>query len=552
MKRSWVTITGRLLQLTGALVPYLTLTVILGVAGFLCAIFLLVFGASALIKVWGIPVAYSLSLLVGGMLAFAVLRGGLRYGEQLCGHYVAFRLLAILRERVFSSLRRLAPAKLETREKGNLISVITSDIELLEVFYAHTIAPVLIAVVTSILMVIFIGTRNPLLGGIAALAYATVGVFIPLMNSRLGRNKGEEYRKAFGEANSAFLERLRGMRELIRFGQGAAQRRIIEENEGELDRKQTSLKRGEGAVKATTDMAVLLFSAGVLFTALSLFEKGELGIVDAVVASTAMFSSFGPVVAISSLSNNLLHTMASGNRVLDLLDEAPAVEEAEATPALETFTGADCDEINFAYQEKNILEKVKLDIPRNRIIGITGKSGSGKSTLMKLLMRFWDVDQGEVRISGRNIKTIPMEDLRRLESYVTQDTFLFDATIEDNIKIAHPEASSEEVADAARKAGIHDFIKTLPKGYGTDVGELGNRLSSGERQRIGLARTFLHNAPFILLDEPTSNLDGFNEAVLLNSLKQQSWDKTILLVSHRESTVSIAQQIYRMDEGRVS
>lgn len=553
MHKNWLSVTKGLLVLTGPLLPILLITVVLGVAGYLCAVFLIICGAFALLDILEYEIAAPAppAFFTVCIVLLAVLRGVLRYGEQLSGHYIAFRLLAILRGRVFQALRKLAPARLEPREKGNLIALITSDIELLEVFYAHTIAPVLIAAITSVSMVIFIGGQSPVLGAIAALAYCAVGIIIPWVNSKKGQCQGVSYRDSFACANTYFLDSLRGMKEIIRYGYGEKRRRHIEELTEELDRKQERLKDREGLTKAVTESVVYLFSTAILFAGLRLMQDGQIGFDGVFIALAAMMGSFGPVTAISSLSNNLLHTMAGGERVLELLEEEPETPEVKTGADID-FSGADCEAIRFGYGRDTVLDNIALKLPENRIIGITGKSGSGKSTLLKLLMRFWDTKDGRITISERDIRDINTKCLRRMESYVTQDTFLFHLTIEDNIRIAGPSTSFREVEEAARKAGIHDFIMSLPEGYQTNVGEFGDRLSSGERQRIGIARAFLHGAPFILLDEPTSNLDGLNEALILNSLREHSREKTIVLVSHRDSAMRIADEVYHMESGRVS
>ncbi len=551
-KNRFVVIKG-LIVLAGPLLPVLLSTVILGVLGYLSAIFLIVFSAFALLDILDYKIATlsASGIFLGGMILFAVLRGVLRYGEQLSGHYLAFKLLAILRDKVFQTLRKLTPAKLETRDKGNLISLITSDIELLEVFYAHTIAPVIIAVITSIFMAFFIGGQSPILGGIAALGYCTVGIIIPLVNSKKRQPQGIAYRDSFAGANSYFLDSLRGIKEIIRYEYGQTRGQHIEELTEELDQKQELLKRGEGFTKAATDSAVYLFSATILLVGIGLMQNGQVGFENVFISFVAVMSSFGSVSAISSLSNNLLQTMASGERVLELLEEQPQTPEVESGEDI-SFTGASCEAIRFGYNKDMVLNNIELKLPENRIIGISGKSGSGKSTLLKLLMRFWDTEGGKITISEKDIRRINTKNLRKVESYVTQDTFLFHFTIEENIKIARPSASFEEVMEAARKAGIHDFIMSLPDGYQTNAGEFGHQLSSGERQRIGIARAFLHQAPFILLDEPTSNLDGLNEALILNALKQHSKEKTIVMVSHRASAMKIADEVYHMESGRVS
>ncbi len=551
LKKNRISVIMQLTALIGRLLPALLLNIVLGVLGYLSASFLLIFASRALLGFTGVHIQTSASTLLTAMFLCAALRGLLRYFEQLAGHYMAFKLLAVLRDKVFSVLRRLAPAKLEQKDRGEMIAVIMSDIELLEVFYAHTAGPAAIALIASVLMTLYIGAQNIALGVLAALAYIAIGVVIPLLNSRAGRGQGREYRKNFGEANSFLMESLYGLSETLRYGRGEERRKDMEYITDEMEASQARLKRFEGLTSAIADATVLVFSGAVLCTGMWLLQSGRMDFPQVITATVAMMSSFGPVVALSNLSNNLLHTMEAGERVLDLLSEEPETPEVTKGSKVD-FYGADCKDVDFAYDEGNILKNINLGIPQNGITGISGKSGSGKSTLLKLMMRFWDVSSGHIRISGEDIRRINTGNLRFMEGYVTQETFLFEGTLLDNIRLSKPEATPEEVIKAAEDAGIHDFIRSLPMGYETRLHELGEGISAGERQRIGLARAFLHGAPFLLLDEPTSNLDGFNEAIILKSLREAAGEKSIVLVSHRTSTLRIADSVYQMDGGRMS
>jgi ATP-binding cassette subfamily C protein len=551
MRRSGIKVMGELIGLVRPLAHIMVFAVVTGVLGYLTAIFITVFGGLAIAEILGFPGPLSLRTLLSAVIFLAVARGLLRYAEQLSNHYIAFKILALIRNKVFTALRRLAPAKLEGRDKGNLISIITSDIELLEVFYAHTISPIAIAFLTSLIMVAFIAGYSPLLALLALAAYLTVGVLVPVGVSKLGSDVGLAYRNGFGDLNSFVLDSLRGLKEIIQYGMG--QKRLLQLNArtDELSRKHRELKKYEGLAKAITDTVILFFSAAMLFTGLLLYTRGAVGFDGVLIPTIAMMSSFGPVVALSSLSNNLRHTLASGNRVLDLLEEEPVVEEVEDGKILD-FGTVECSNIDFAYGAEPILEDYSLQIRENNIVGIHGRSGSGKSTLLKLLMRFWDVDNGRVAIAGEDIRNVNTSSLRNLQGYLTQETHLFNDTIAENIRIAKPDATLEEIIEAAKKAAVHDFIVSLPNGYETNVGELGESLSSGERQRIGLARVFLHDAPFVLLDEPTSNLDSLNEGMILKSLLEESENKTMVLVSHRKSTMNIADLVIEMESGRAS
>ncbi len=556
-RRSGIQIMARLIGLVRPLLHIMTGAVLLGVLGYLCAIFLTILAGQGLLKGLG-ENAFSEHFTAGNLFLLmgilAVLRGLLHYAEQYCNHFIAFKLLAIIRHKVFAALRKLCPAKLEGRDKGNLISIITTDIELLEVFYAHTISPIAIAFLTSLVMVIFIGSYHVLAGLFALAGYVVVGAVIPVWNGKRGGGRGMEFRTGFGELNSFVLDSLRGLDETIQYGQGEKRMEEMEKRSVSLGNLQKNLSRLEGSQRSFTTLAILAFSFGMLFFCLYLGEQGKLDFSGILTCTIAMMGSFGPVTALSSLSNNLNQTLASGERVLSILEEKPLVEEVPiqaGTPDL-VFTGARAEHVTFAYEEEVILKDYSLEMPKGKIIGIHGASGSGKSTLLKLLMRFWDVDRGAVKISGKDVRQTATAQLRDTESYVTQETQLFHDSIANNIAIGKPGASREEIIEAAKKASLHDFVMTLPKGYDTEVGELGDTLSGGEKQRIGVARAFLHDAPFLLLDEPTSNLDSLNEGIILKSLKESCRQKTVVLVSHRKSTMNLADKVYTMDNGRIS
>ena len=556
-RRSGIQIMARLIGLVRPLLHIMAGAIFLGVLGYLCAIFLTILAGQGILKGLGENTfldrftAGKLFLLMG---ILAVFRGLLHYAEQYCNHFIAFKLLAIIRHKVFAALRKLCPAKLEGRDKGNLISIITTDIELLEVFYAHTISPIAIAFLTSLIMVVFIGNYHVLAGLFALAAYVVVGALIPLWNGKRGGSRGMVFRTGFGELNSFVLDSLRGLDETIQYGQGEKRMKEMEERSVKLGNLQKNLSRLEGSQRSFTTLAILAFSFGMLFFTIYLGRQGELDFGGILTCTIAMMGSFGPVTALSSLSNNLNQTLASGERVLSILEEKPLVEEIPVQEDASDFifTGAQAEHVTFAYEKEVILKDYSLEMPKGKIIGIHGASGSGKSTLLKLLMRFWDVEQGTVKLSRKDVRQIPTAQLRDTESYVTQETHLFHDSIANNIAIGKPGASREEIIEAAKKASVHEFIMTLPKGYDTEVGELGDTLSGGEKQRIGVARAFLHDAPFLLLDEPTSNLDSLNEGIILKSLKESCCLKTVVLVSHRRSTMNLADKIYTMDNGRIS
>ena len=570
-RRSDLAIMRKLIVLIKPLTGVMLTGIILGVLGFLCAIFLTILGGYGILKgILEIPALYGpsgasfsmsggfLSFATGSwqklftvILLFAAARGILHYGEQYCNHYIAFRILAIIRHKVFAILRKLCPAKLEGKEKGNLISVITSDIELLEVFFAHTVSPIAIAFLTSLIMLIFIGKQHILAGAIALAAYLTVGVLLPIWNGKRSAEAGMALRSEMGELNNFVLDSLYGLDEIQQYHVGEKQAMEMDERSKRLSAFQRNLRSFEGSQRAVTNLAIQLFSWGMFFTMLFLYQSHAVSFSALLLSTLAMMSSFGPVVALSSLSNTLNQTLASGERVLSLLEEDPAVEEVSNGENI-GFNGANVEILTFSYQDEIILNQVSMDIPKGKVLGIHGVSGSGKSTLLKLLMRFWDTKEGKVLFSGKNVKEINTDCLRKMTSYVTQDTILFHDSIGKNIAVAKLSATQEEIENAAKKASIHDFIMGLPKGYETEVGELGDSLSDGEKQRIGLARAFLHDAELLLLDEPSSNLDVLNEGIILQSLEREKQGKTVVLVSHRQSTMSLADRIYEMEKGRVS
>ena len=545
MKRSGFQIMARLIGLVKPLAGYMILAITMGLIGHLCAAFITVFGGYAILNVLGMDTP-SLAAIFSLLILFALVRGFLRYAEQSCNHFIAFKLLALIRDKVFGALRRLCPAKLEGKDKGNLISIITSDIELLEVFYAHTVSPICIAFLFCVIMVCFIGSYHAALRILALAAYVTVGVVIPLVTSRLSGDDGIRFRTKSGELSSFVLDSLRGLSETLQYGQGGKRMAQMNEQTDNLSRDEERMKRTAGRNTAVTNTVILIFDLAMLFLSATL-----VGFEGCLIATLALMSSFGPVVALAALGATIQNTFAAGNRVLDILDESPVVDEITGREEVQ-FHGAAAENVTFAYGEETILDDFSVRIPENRIIGINGRSGSGKSTLLKLFMRFWQVQQGSVSISGRNVDSINTSNLRDMESFVTQETHLFHDSIRNNLRIAKLDATDEEIIAACKKASVHDFILSLPKGYDTEVGELGDTLSGGERQRLGLARAFLHDAPFMLLDEPTSNLDSLNEAVILKSLHEERRGKTVVLVSHRKSTMGIADTVYSVEHGRMS
>ncbi len=550
-ERSGLNVMLKLIGLVKPLAGYMIIAILMGLAGHLCASFITIFGGYAILDVMGYDTGLTLVFIGVSVVVFALVRAGFRYAEQSCNHFIAFRLLAIIRDKVFKALRSLCPAKLEGRDRGNLISVITSDIELLEVFYAHTISPIAIAILYTIIMCIYIGSFHWMLAVVALAAYIVTGVLIPFVAARTGGSDGMTLRTSSGELSSFVLDSLRGIQQIIQFDAGSKRLADMNSQTDELLVAAKQMKNKAGVNTAVTNVCILASDVVMLIAGTLLYVNGRISFDGVLLTTLALFSSFGPAVALAALGSTLQSTFAAGNRVLNILEEEPVIREVSGNTKVE-FDGISSENVTFAYASEKILDDFSIDIHKGEVTGIIGKSGSGKSTLLKLFMRFWDADSGTIRIGKHNIKNINTTDLRDMESYMTQDTHLFCDSIRNNIRIAKLDATDEEIEAACQKASIHDFIMTLPKGYDTSVGELGDTLSGGEKQRIGLARVFLHDAKLVLLDEPTSNLDSLNEAVILRSLARERKDKTVVLVSHRQSTMRITDRTYSVEAGRVS
>ena len=544
---STVQIFSRLIKLVFPLTIYMLCAILMGVAGFLCAIFIPVLSSMAIVSLLRYQTLLSVHTIIILLFVCALLRGILRYAEQACNHYIAFKLLARIRDQVFGALRKLCPAKLEVKDKGSLISLITSDIELLEVFYAHTISPICIAFITSLVCVIIQIQYGWFYGFYSLLAYITVGVVLPVFISKQSRQIGVEYRKEAANLNSYVLESMRGLKESMQYMDTNRRLEGLNKQTSSLAKREKELKCFQAKTISLTNFCVVLLSLGLCLIHLYLNSSMD----SMIVSSVLQISSFGPVIALANWGSTLSQTIGAGQRVISLLDETPMVEEVKNGKETD-FKMVDVSSVDFAYEEEQILKDMNLSIQENEVIGIQGKSGSGKSTLLKLLMRFWDVSKGNILVDDLNIQSLNTSNLRKNEGYVTQETILFHDTIENNIRVAKENASEEEIQSACKKANIHEYIQSLPNGYKTMVEELGSSLSGGERQRIGLARMFLHDAKLVLLDEPTSNLDSLNEGVILRSIYEERKDKTIIFVSHRESTLSHCDRIIHMESERVS
>ncbi len=553
IRRSGFEIMANLILLLGSLTGIMVLAVINGSIGFISAMGVTLSGAVAVAKAIGenIPVSYTRLMFIA--VGCGLVRGLLRFFEQYSNHYIAFRLLAVLRDKIFSALRVLAPAKLETKQKGAIISMITSDIETLEVFYAHTISPICIAVVVSSAVLMFVaGVSHPVLAMTALMGYIVIGAVLPYFTSGRLKSAGVNYRRQLSSFNAYFLDSIKGVKDIVLNNRG-------EERDGEVNRRSLEMLEETKKMKketinaaAVTEFTVSLIILITLAVGIALVASGQLSIGRMIIGVVAVFGSFGPVIAISALPGNLTQTFASGDRVLNLLSEKPVVEDITEGENFE-FNNLRINNLSFAYDDETpVLENINLQLSKGEIVGIVGKSGCGKSTLLKLLLRFWSKNSGEILYNGTDIEKINTENLRHNVTMVSQVTYLFDDTIEENLRIAKPDATMEEIENACKMASVHEFITSLPKGYKTQAGVMGGNLSAGEKQRIGLARAFLSDAPLILLDEPTSNVDSINEGVILNALKHQKHKKSIILVSHRESTMAIADRVYRVENGHIT
>lgn len=552
IRRSGAKIMANLILLLGSLAYIMVLAVVNGSAGFLCAMGVTFMGAVGVAKALGEAISLSYGAIIGLAIGCGVLRGLLRYLEQYSNHYIAFRLLAVLRDKIFGVLRILCPAKLESKQKGSIIAMITSDIETLEVFYAHTISPICIAVLVSAIVVIFVGTVSSFyLAMVAMVGYLTVGIVVPLVTSARVKESGVRYRAEFASFNAYFLDSIKGIRDIVLNNAGAQREEEVNRRSDILLRETRKMKHDTTKASAATELCVSVFILITLAVGIALVAKGMLSVGRMIIGVVGVFGSFGPVIAISALPGNLTQTFASGDRVLNLLAEKPAVTPVKNGENFE-FQNLNVKDLSFSYDgQTQVLSDICMHAEKGEIIGIVGESGCGKSTFLKLLLRFWEKNGGQIAYNGLDIDQIDEGSLLENVTMVSQTTYLFDETIEENLRIAKPDASRKELEEACRMASIHDFILTLPEGYGTRVGTLGDNLSAGEKQRLGLARAFLRGSELILLDEPTSNVDSINEGIILKALKEQKNKNSIILVSHRESTMAIADRIYRVEGGRM-
>lgn len=552
MKRSVFKIILELIKLIGSFIGIILLAVLMGTIGFILAMNITVFGALAIIKFLNINVALSYTTIFIVIIASGILRGLVRYCEQYFNHYIAFRLLAIIRGKIFDKLRELSPAKLDSKNKGEIISIIQSDIETLEVFYAHTVSPFLIALLTSTCVVLFIGLMTSwTLAIVALVSYIIIGIVVPVIYYKVNNKYGIEYRKKLGIFEEYYLDSIYGHYEVLSSGNEGNRlekvsnmsKSLIDLNKG-LDKKAALFKNVTNTIIVIMNIVIVLVGSYSLKN--NLIESPMI-----ILAYVTLTSSFGSVLALAQLPGNLAMTFASGNRVLDLLEEKPMIEDNKTDNPF-VFESLEIKNVSFKYDKTSILSNVIMNINKNEIVGILGPSGCGKSTLLKLLMRFYDVDGGEILYNGRNIKEISIKDLYDNVNLFSQTTYLFTGTIMENLLIANPKATQEEVIEACKNASIYKYIKSLPKGFDTKISDLKDNLSSGEKQRLGLARVFLRKPKLLLLDEATSNIDAINEGIILNALKRYKQDMTVIMISHRKSTLSICDRIYELKKGDIN
>lgn len=548
LRRNGLAIMFNLIKLLGPFALVMILAILNGTLGFIASMGVTIFGALGIAKLLGSNVYLSYEIIITLVIVFGVLRGILRYFEQYSNHYIAFKLLEILRSKIFSKLRDLAPAKLESKQKGNLIAILTADIETLEVFYAHTISPICIAMLVSLTVFLFVGfVSSWFLALVALIGFIVIGILLPIFYSKILKKSGVEYRKKFASFNSYFLDSIKGIKEIIFHNKEKDREGKVNKKSEELLSITKNMKSKNALVVAISELSIAIFIVVSLIVGLVLFYQNQIDLGMMIVGVVTIFGSFGPVLAISNLPGNLTQTFASGDRVLNLLEEKPLVEDIKGKNEF-VFNSLKVSNLSFSFEDGDqILKNVNFEVKKGEIVGIIGPSGSGKSTILNLFLRFYKKDSGEILYNDIDIDKINSSSLKDNVSLVLQSTYLFNESILENLKLAKENASFNEIVHSTRKANIHTFIQGLRNGYKSEVKTMGDNLSSGEKQRLGLARAFLKNTPLILLDEPTSNVDSINEGIILKSILEAKKDHAIILVSHRESTMAIADRIYQFE-----
>lgn len=554
-RRNGFTIMAKLIVLVGSLAYIMLLAVVNGLLGYLAALGTTLFGAMGVAKLLE-PALFkyaSVWLFVGLAVGSGVLRGILRYFEQYSNHNIAFKLLALLRDKIFNKLRKLAPAKIDNKNKGNLVAMITSDVEILEVFYAHTVSPVFIAITVSLTIFLFVGLYiNWYLAAVAICAYVVIGIVFPPIASKAMASSGVNYKKKFASFSSYFLDSIRGAKEIVVHNAVEDRKKNVDEQSEGLLSSLKIMKRATARITGSTELLVTIFLIITTIVGIVLAKNGTITAGKMIIGIVAIFGSFGPVIAIAALPSSLTLTFAAGDRLLNLLGEKPIVEDVTNKQDIE-YKDVKVENVTFGYEENvEVLKDISMHAGKGEIVGIVGASGCGKSTLLKLLLRFYPFNKGDISYNDISINDINTQSLLSNVTMISQTTYLFDESIKENLRIAKADATEEEMKEACKVASIDDFISDLPQGYDTQVASAGNNLSAGEKQRVGLARAFLRGSELILLDEPTSNLDSINEGIILKSLLSMKGKRSIILVSHRKSTMAIADRIYKIENGNIS
>ncbi len=543
----------RLLKFVKPFLPEMIFSILNGVFGHITAVCVMSFSALLLCNITGMETFFSRNIIILFIVISALIRGISHYFEQYSGHDVAFRLLAKIRSSLFDSLRDLAPAKMVDKRSGDIVTSLMGDIEIIEVFFAHTIAPVTITALMFIILNLFFFAIHPVFSIVASIGYLSVAVLIPILNYRFVKVEGKNYRNNLSDLNSSLIDTLQGLKELILFDRFNSR---IKKNRAKTSAMQNAAKdirKNEGLIDSFTDGSIILSNALLLIVGIFLFSNGLISKYEFIIVLITYMSSFAPFIVIPFLSNTLSNTFAAAERIFSLEDEENPSPEIADSMILKESDEKDIsvNNVNFGYKKEFLLQNVSINIKKGEKIAIQGESGSGKTTILRLLLRFWDVTGGEIKIGSENVKNINLESLRNNISMLSQETYIFNKTISENIALGKADATIEDIKNAAEKAGINQFIESLPNKYETLAGALGDKMSGGERQRIGIARIILRNSDIVLFDEMTSNLDILNEQLILKTINKTMEDKTIITVTHRESVATHFDKIFFINKGKL-
>ncbi|WP_050616130.1 amino acid ABC transporter ATP-binding/permease protein [Bacillus testis] len=543
---------NRLLTLLRPLLPHMALTVLLGTLGYLSITGISVVGGMAVIQ--GAEAGHygSMRFLLEIIIVSGIARAVFRLSEQYCTHYIAFRLLAIIRDRIFTVIRSLGPQQLKDFRKGEFMNIVTKDVEMLEVFYAHTVAPVCIGLLTTVVYVSAFSFLHPLYGAAALASYVFISYLVPMAVYRYGREAAETYRSRYGQVSDFLMDSLKGIKELVVFGQKKKTIERIEQFSAQLNDTSKRLKEHEGLLKALTDCTLYVAVFSNIAISLLLVNRQSISAAEALLSILLLFSSFGPSLALSHLSASLVHTFASAKRVLTLMDLEIA-EKPEGSEPIGAIDTIECAGLSFGYRGKELLyEDIHMKWERGRIIGIKGKNGTGKSTLISLMLREMPALSGEILFNGRPASVYSAESLREQFSTVDASTFVFSDTLRRNLTMFKQHYTDQEIMAACSKAGLTSFVESMPEGLDSYVQEYAANISSGQLQRIAMARLFLRNTPVYILDEPTSNLDSLNERYILQKIKENSNGKIVVIISHNDAVLKMADRVYQIQNRRVN